>query len=97
MRHLPRHYPGDSVYALFPFFTPAVMRDNLQRLGTEGQYSGLDGRRPAPAPVPAVVDTIAGIDFVMRDPATFGTTYARDMKRLTQGYGFVLVFDETEQ
>jgi len=33
IRHLPRHYPYNSVYSLFPFFTPLHMKSSLTRLG----------------------------------------------------------------
>lgn len=97
MRHLPRHYPGDSVYSLFPFFTPAVMKENLTKLKLVDQYTGMDGKRPQPLPVPKVVDTIAGLKYVLADPKTFGSPYTRDMKLLTENYGHFLVFDEVEQ
>ena len=41
MRHLPRHYAGNSVYSMFPFFTPAVMKTNLTTLGIADQYAAL--------------------------------------------------------
>lgn len=96
MRHLPRHYPGDSIYSLFPFFTPAIMKTNLTNLGIADQYSGLDGKRPQAQPVPKVVDTIEGLKYVLADSKTFGSPYTRDMKLLTQQYGHFLAFDSDE-
>ncbi|EKM48647.1 uncharacterized protein PHACADRAFT_214715 [Phanerochaete carnosa HHB-10118-sp] len=97
MRHLPRHYPGDNIYSLFPFYTPAAMKENLARLGIADQYSGLDGRRPQVLPVPKVVDTIEGLVHVLADADKFGTPYTRNMKLLTEDYGFFLNFDEQDK
>lgn len=94
MRHLPRHYPGNSVYALFPFFTPAVSKENLTNLHVRTQYTGWDGVRPKPMPVPKVVDTVEGIRHVFTHPERFGTTYGRDLKMLTEGYGCMVMFDD---
>lgn len=97
MRHLPRHYPGTSVYALFPFFTPPNMAANLRRLGVLAQYTDTGGKRPPVLPVPKVVDTIDGIRYVFKDPVKYKTTYAYDMKLLSQGYGFMLSDDVRER
>lgn len=97
MRHLPRHYSGNSTYSLFPFYTPAAMKDNLTKLGIAGQYSGLDGKRPQPQPIPKVVDTIEGLVYVLADPEKYGNPYTVDMKLLTEDYGFFLNFDEQDK
>lgn len=94
MRHLPRHYPGNSIYSLFPFFTPSVMKENLDKLHLLSQYTDVEGKRPSALPIPKVVDTIDGIRYVFKDPAKYKTTYAHDMKLLTQGYGFMLSDDD---
>ncbi|CAE7200257.1 unnamed protein product [Rhizoctonia solani] len=39
-RNLPQNYPANSIYSLFPFFTPETTRDNLKRL------AGIDRLRP---------------------------------------------------
>ena len=89
-RHLPRHYPANSVYGLFPFFTPDTNKKTLQKLGIADKY---DFNRPKPVPIPKVVDTIPGIRRVFEDSVTFKTMYP-DMWSLTDGgYGFFLVFD----
>ncbi|KAI0081382.1 heme peroxidase [Panus rudis PR-1116 ss-1] len=94
LRHLPRHYPANSAYALFPFFTPEVTRQNLTKLGIADQYL-FD--RPQAQPIPKVVDTLTGIRYVFNDFNKFKTTYGDDMRLLTRGYGFFLVFDEQEK
>ena len=92
-RHLPRHYPANSVYGLFPFFTPPTTKLNLTNLKVVDKY---DFNRPRPVPIPKVVDTIAGIRTVFNDSVTFKTTYPT-MELLTEGYGFFLTFDSEKK
>ncbi|KAI0732597.1 heme peroxidase [Fomitopsis betulina] len=93
-RHLPLHYPPNSVYALFPFFTPATTRQNLTKLGIADKYTY---ERPVAQPVPKVLNTLTGIRHVFSDPSKFVQIYTEDMKALTRGYGFMLVFDEPKK
>lgn len=88
-RHLPRHYTGNSAWALFPFSTPETTRNNLTRLRLADKYSF---ERPTAQPIPKVVDTIQGIKAVFGDNMTFRTSYTT-MAMLTEGYGFFLCFD----
>ena len=97
MRHLPRHYPGDSVYALFPFFTPPTMKANLTKLGLADQYANTDGARPTPLPIPKVVDTLDGIKYVFARPGQYANTYVKGTNLMTAGYGFMLSFDDETQ
>jgi linoleate 10R-lipoxygenase len=97
MRHLPRHYPGNSVYSLFPFFTPSVTKQNLTNLGLLSQYADYNGTRPKPQPVPKVVDTIAGIKYIFKDPVRYKNTYVKDMALVTDNYGFMLSMDDPAQ
>ncbi|KZT00985.1 heme peroxidase [Laetiporus sulphureus 93-53] len=93
-RHLPRHYPANSVYALFPFFTPEITKTNLTKLGIADKY---DYSRPVAQPIPKVLNTLTGIRHVFADPTKYIQIYTRDMTMLTRGYGFMLVFDEREK
>lgn len=68
LRHLPRHYPADNVYSLFPFFTPEVNKKNMKKLQLEKLYTY---DRPKPMPSSKVVDTAAGVDFVLADSSKF--------------------------
>ncbi|KAJ6487073.1 heme peroxidase [Mycena vitilis] len=88
-RHLPRHYPYNSVYTTFPFFTPTKMKQSLTTQGIAANYT-FD--RPSPAPVPKVLNTFTGIKYVFNDPTRFPTVY--DMSGLGNGYGFMLTFDQ---
>ncbi|TFK61201.1 heme peroxidase [Pluteus cervinus] len=88
-RHLPRHFPWNSVYTCFPFFTPQKMKDSLTKQGTGAQYTY---DRPVAARIPKVLNTFTAIKTVFNDPAKFPTIY--DMQALGNGYGFMSVFDE---
>ncbi|KAF9257706.1 heme peroxidase [Marasmius fiardii PR-910] len=89
MRHLPRHYPYNSVYGCFPFFTPKKMKDSLTRQGTADQYTFT---RPVPAVPVKVLNTFTGINYVFNNSTQFPVVY--DMKGLGNGYGFMLTFDQ---
>ncbi|KAF8878552.1 heme peroxidase [Infundibulicybe gibba] len=89
MRHLPRHYPFNSVYGCFPFFTPEKMKDSLTKQGIADRYVF---ERPITTRVPKILNTFTGIKYVFNDPTRFHTVY--DMKGLGDGYGFILSFDE---
>ncbi|KAJ6607611.1 heme peroxidase [Mycena sp. CBHHK59/15] len=89
MRHLPRHYPFNSVYGCFPFFTPQKMKTSLTTQGIAANYTF---ERPVATPQPKVLNTFTGIKYVFNDPARFPTVY--DMKGLGNGYGFLLCFDQ---
>ncbi|KAJ6476780.1 heme peroxidase [Mycena vitilis] len=89
MRHLPRHYPYNSVYGCFPFFTPTKMKKSLTAQGIAANYT-FD--RPSPAPVPKVLNTFTGIKYVFNDSARFHTVY--DLSGLGNGYGFMLSFEQ---
>ncbi|SJL08734.1 related to Psi-producing oxygenase A [Armillaria ostoyae] len=94
-RHLPRHYPGNSIYGLFPFFTPAAVKENLTNIGLD--LLNYNFERPKPKPIPIVIHTISAIRHVFNDFNIYKQTYTSDMNLLTQGYGFMLSFDEKEK
>ncbi|KAJ3865441.1 heme peroxidase [Lentinula novae-zelandiae] len=87
-RHLPRHYPFNSVYACYPFFTPQKMQDSLTRQKIAQNYTFT---RPVAAPIPKVLNTFTGIKYAFNDPSKFHTAY--QMSGLGNGYGFMLAFD----
>ena len=97
MRNLPRHYPGNSVYSLFPLMTPYAMAINLAGQGVRNQYTDTEGQRPRARPEPKVVDTLQGIRHVFGDPKKYRTTYAKNMTPVTAGYDFLLASDEEGQ
>ncbi|CEL62199.1 hypothetical protein RSOLAG1IB_10281 [Rhizoctonia solani AG-1 IB] len=64
MRALPRHYPHDSVYSLFPFFTPSATKENLTRLKLADKY---DFERPTATSVPVFIKNISGMKHILDD------------------------------
>ncbi|KAJ7448053.1 heme peroxidase [Mycena latifolia] len=89
LRHLPRHYPFNSVYACFPLFTPQKMKESLTAQGIAAKYS-FD--RPVPARQPKILNTFTGIKDVFNDPARFPVIYD-DLRHVGGGYGSFLCFD----
>ncbi|RDB16366.1 Psi-producing oxygenase A [Hypsizygus marmoreus] len=88
IRHLPRHYPFNSVYSLFPFFVPSKMKATLTKQGLSGKYT-FD--RPLALPIPKILNTFTGIKHVFSDPSRFKIMYER------YGYGSFMMFDEVAQ
>uniref|UniRef100_A0A8H8CDX0 Heme peroxidase n=1 Tax=Psilocybe cubensis TaxID=181762 RepID=A0A8H8CDX0_PSICU len=88
LRHLPRHFPWNSVYSLFSFFTPDHMKASLTRQRLQDKYS-FD--HPAILPVPKVLNTLTGIRTVFSDPTRFKNIYEKF------GYGSILMFDDQAQ
>lgn len=93
-RHLPRHYSYNSVYALFPFFTPQITKQNLTKLGIVDQYNF---ERPQAKPIPKVVDTLAGIKHIFNDPTRYKVVYGEHLYPLTSNIGFFMIYDEKEK
>jgi len=91
-RHLPRHYPFNSVYSCFPFFTPQKMKDSLTKQGLAERYTY---DRPVATPIPKVLNTFTGIKYVFNDHHRFRTMY--ELNGLGSGYGFMLSFDDAER
>ncbi|KAG6917742.1 hypothetical protein DXG01_001280 [Tephrocybe rancida] len=85
LRHLPRHFPWNSVYSLYPFFTPEKMKESLTHQKLDKKYT-FD--HPKTLPVPKVLNTFAGIKTVFNDPTNFKTIYEK------YGYGSILMFDD---
>ncbi|KAL0959662.1 hypothetical protein HGRIS_011364 [Hohenbuehelia grisea] len=70
MRTLPRHYPWNSVYSLFPFFTPEYMKESLTRQEIAHKYT-FD--YPKSQPVPIILNTLTAIKYAFSDSAHFKT------------------------
>ncbi|PIL31281.1 cytochrome P450 [Ganoderma sinense ZZ0214-1] len=85
-RHLPRHYPADSVYGLFPFFTPEVTKKNLTKLHLVDQYQF---GRPVTKPVDKVVDTVADISKILKNPAGFHTVESQVFEKTSSNFTVV--------
>ena len=85
LRHLPRHFPWNSVYSLYPFFTPQHMKESLKKQKLDKKYT-FDP--PVAARIPKVLNTFTGIKTLFNDPAKFKVIYEK------YGYGSILMFDE---
>ncbi len=83
----PATTPENSVYGLFPFFTPAAVKENLTNLKLD--LSNYNFERPKIKPIPIVINTISAIRYVFSDYNIYKQTYTDDMNLLTQGYGYV--------
>lgn len=86
LRNLPSNYSYNSIYGLFPFYTPKTMSSALQDLRLASQYA-LD--RPMKTPDVISVDTWAGVTSVLADYKSFNTVYGDATRALTNGYGCV--------
>ncbi|KAG6861378.1 hypothetical protein C0995_000784 [Termitomyces sp. Mi166 len=86
LRHMPRHFPWNSVYSLYPFFTPQKMRESLTRRKIDKKYTF---ERPQTLPVTKILTTFAGIKTVLSDPSRFNIIYEHS-------YGSPLLFDEAK-
>jgi len=69
------------------------MQKHLQNVGVLDRYKT---PRPPTTPIPhgQSVNTLKGVQRVLKDMRTFKTVYGETMKYLTNGYGFFLAFDE---
>ncbi|KNZ76883.1 Psi-producing oxygenase C [Termitomyces sp. J132] len=88
LRHFPRHFPWNSVYSLYPFFTPQTMKDSLTRQKKDKKYTF---ERPETLPVTKDINTFTGIKNVFNDSFRFKVIYEMP------GYGFPLMFDEAKK
>lgn len=84
LRNLPSNYSYNSMYGLFPFYTPKTMSAALRNLGLDGQYA-LD--RPVKAPPVISVNSWAGVTSVLGDFRTFSVAYGDNIRAMTDGYG----------
>ncbi|KAG8842829.1 hypothetical protein FRB96_004714 [Tulasnella sp. 330] len=91
LRNLPSNYTYNSIYGLFPFYTPKTMSSALQGLKLADQYA-ID--RPITTPEVISVNTWAGVTAVLTDYKTFSVTYGDAVRALTNGYGFFIAWDE---
>ncbi|KAF9006969.1 hypothetical protein BDQ17DRAFT_1407526 [Cyathus striatus] len=89
-RTLPRNYPYDSLYTLFPFSTPPAAAEALRKWPKINSFT--EGR-PQTSPIHTITskDTIS---YIFNNPDKYTTPYGPDLKKLTNGYGFLLGFDD---
>ncbi|KAI0829008.1 heme peroxidase, partial [Trametes gibbosa] len=70
LRNLPRHYPADNIYGLYPMLTPAVTKTNLAKLGIAASYGV---KRPVPQPIPIVVSSALDIQRILQGSQQYKT------------------------
>ncbi|KAL4245304.1 hypothetical protein ABKN59_010400 [Abortiporus biennis] len=95
MRHFPRHYPIDSAYSLFPFFTPETTKKNLENLQSKGIIDNIKlykFDRPKAQNKPKVVNTVQGVKYVLGNPQKYTSPYSEELRTLA-GDAFFLAFD----
>lgn len=93
MRNLPRHYPHNNVYSLFPFCIPSAAVDCLKQnpqLPSDIDHSDYDYDAPK-QPTVHTLTTSAAISNVLNAPETYNTPYGEHFKKITDGYGYVAV------
>ncbi|KDQ09782.1 hypothetical protein BOTBODRAFT_507785 [Botryobasidium botryosum FD-172 SS1] len=88
-RTLPDYYPDNSVFAHFPFMTPAQMEIHLAKLGLAKQY---DFERPAKRGRAWTVVAYSTLQAVLSDPTTYESTYNRNMRLISNGPGFCSIY-----
>lgn len=74
VRHLPRHYPYNSCYSCFPFFTPLKMKASLTTQKVDAKYT-FD--HPVAIPEPKILNTFTGIKHIFNDPNRFKVIYEK--------------------
>lgn len=78
----------NSVYSLFPFFTPSKMKTALKAQGLDAKYV-FD--RPVIRKPPVVLNDFTAIKYAFNDPERFKIIYDK------VGYGSVLTSDNRAQ
>ncbi|CAE7063912.1 unnamed protein product [Rhizoctonia solani] len=92
MRALPRHYPHNSAYSMFPFFIPSATKENLTRLKLVDKYTF---ERPVATPVPKVINDVSGIRYVQNNINKYTSLRGLKMEYVTNQTG--AFFDEEPQ
>ncbi|TFK37629.1 heme peroxidase [Crucibulum laeve] len=88
-RALPRQYPYNNIYTLFPFSTPVK---TVELLSSPIQKASYDFGRPQLSRI-HTLETTHAISSVFNNPEAYPTVYGRSLKNLTDGYGYLLGFD----
>ena len=83
-RNLPRNYPYDNIYSLFPLTCPITTR-NLIKSSADSRDL-YDFERPKIRPV-KIIETTTAIRYVFNKPSVYRTIYTKDLETLTDGYG----------
>ncbi|GAA5993959.1 hypothetical protein JCM10908_004165, partial [Rhodotorula pacifica] len=88
MRHFPKAYTYNSVYALFPFTTPAINKQILTELGIAHKY---DFRAPTSSAEWVKIKNYKDAEMVYGDSATFSNVYGPALAEMTRKDDFRLL------
>ncbi|KAF8064174.1 heme peroxidase [Lyophyllum atratum] len=96
-RNLPRNYPYDNVYSLFPLTCPKTAENLLRSQLYHSPSLGItySFERPKVQTV-RIVETRKAISHVFNKSAAYSTIYGNDLKALSNGYGFFLGFNDEQ-
>lgn len=89
-RNLPRNYPYDNVYSLFPLIVPDKAIEQLKLLDPNSEAQAetkYDVNRPQ-APEIIYLDRKDSISYAFTRHDIFLTTYGERLKRLSKEYGY---------
>ncbi|KAG6830533.1 hypothetical protein H0H92_000205 [Tricholoma furcatifolium] len=90
-RNLARHYPYDNIYSVFPLTRPEITRNILMPQQTICDLYTYD--RPEVQTV-RILETKQAISHVFNNATTYPTTYGKSFKALSNGFGYLLAFDD---
>jgi cytochrome P450 len=88
---LPGAWTGTSSYALFPFYTPKVIKEILTKNGVAKDY---DFARPASGMGVVGIHTQAAAKKVLEDRETFAVLYQKAIVQSTDGHDFMIGWDQ---
>lgn len=88
LRHFPKAYTYNSVYALFPFTTPEVNKANLTKLGIAHKY---DFGAPATSTTWHVIKDYKTAESVFADSNRFSNVYGPALAAMTRKGDFRLL------
>ncbi|KAF8623795.1 hypothetical protein AX17_007298 [Amanita inopinata Kibby_2008] len=93
-RTLPHRYTYDNVYGLFPFSVPPASKQSVKKMVPgDNLVKKYTFDRPIESNV-KVLRTIKAISEVFNRPKEFPSPYKTDLLELTEGYGYLLGFDD---
>ncbi|KAG6914653.1 hypothetical protein DXG01_016111 [Tephrocybe rancida] len=90
-RNLPRNYPYDNIYSVFPLVCPTTTRAILQAQPAISRNYSYE--RPQIQTI-RMLETTQAISHVFNNATIYPTIYGDDLKTLSNGYGFLLGFDD---
>lgn len=87
-RNLPRNFPYNNIYCLFPLVTPEQVRESIEKVPQLKAIAERYDFGLPKAPKLAVLKTTTAISYVFNQPQLFATPYHEELKLLSGGYGY---------